>query len=101
MLRLRRAQSALVYVTAVVSLLFVISATSLGWQTWQQRNSAQAVIVSPVVESHSGPSEDYLVEFVLHAGSEVQVLETRQDWARIELPGGLQGWLPLASVERI
>jgi hypothetical protein len=42
-----------------------------------------------------------LLEFSLHAGAEIRVLELRNEWARIVLPGDLQGWVPEGTVEEI
>ena len=62
---------------------------------------SHGVVVSPSIEVRSGPGTDYLVEFSLHSGAEVRVLEYRSGWARIALPGNLQGWVPDEVVEEL
>jgi hypothetical protein len=42
-----------------------------------------------------------LAEFTLHAGAEVRVVERRAGWARIALPGDLQGWAPGEAVVEV
>jgi hypothetical protein len=53
------------------------------------------------VTSGPGTSEQYLVEFTLHAGAEVSLIENRSGWDRIALPGDLQGWAPAEAVEQV
>jgi hypothetical protein len=35
-----------------------------------------------------------LTEFSLHAGADVRIIERREKWVRVAIPGGLQGWAP-------
>jgi tetratricopeptide (TPR) repeat protein len=58
-----------------------------------------AVVLPAEVEIHSGTDLETVVRFRLHAGTEVQALEVREDWVRISLPDGEQGWLPAEHVE--
>ena len=71
----------------------------IGYSLTDSHNDA--VVVVPSVDAHSGPGNDYLTEFKLHAGAEINVLEERKNWVRISLPGDLQGWLPSEAVEKL
>ncbi|HNT77542.1 MAG TPA: tetratricopeptide repeat protein [Anaerolineae bacterium] len=88
-----RHRPALTYALAAVGVLLALSVLSVGARVVEARR-APAVVVAPSVEVRSGPGADYLTEFTLHAGAEVRVIEERGDWARIRLPGDLQGWAP-------
>jgi tetratricopeptide (TPR) repeat protein len=90
---------ALLYLAAVVAALLLWSAFSIGARLLDER--APAVVVAAEVEVHSGPGEDYLTEFTLHAGAEVRLVERRGDWVRIALPGDLQGWAPGEAVSEL
>lgn len=72
-------------------------------RSYREQNSPAAVIVTESIEVTSGPgtSEQYLVEFTLHAGAEVSLIESRAGWQRLSLPGDLQGWVPNTAVERV
>lgn len=83
----------------MVGVLLLLSVLSLGIRMWSARGPTPAVIVAESIEVRSGPGADYLTEFTLHAGAEVRIIETRGQWARIALPGELQGWAPEAAVE--
>jgi len=52
-----------------------------------------AVVTAPEIDAHSGTSDDTVVRFKLHAGSEVRLVERRDDWLRVRLPDGQQAWI--------
>ncbi|MXY44102.1 MAG: hypothetical protein F4Y50_08645 [Dehalococcoidia bacterium] len=65
-------------------------------------NDDSGVVVASTVEVVSGPGEQYDTEFTLHSGAQVRLIDSRQGWVRIALPGGdLQGWAPSNDVEAL
>lgn len=90
------------YAILLVALLFAGSAFSLISQVIRENQQPQAVVIADEVDVTSGPGTQYVTEFTLHSGTEVNLLETRVNWARLSLPGGeLQGWVPEDVVERV
>jgi tetratricopeptide (TPR) repeat protein len=60
-----------------------------------------AIVIAEEVAVRSGPSEEDITEFKLHAGTRV-LLERRSDgWSRIALSEELRGWCPSEAVEEI
>lgn len=96
-----RGRQGLTYGIVVVAVLLAVGMLSVGVRVSEARSKAPAVVVAPSVEVRSGPGEDYLTEFSLHTGAEIRVLEQRNGWVRIALPGDLQGWMPSESVENL
>jgi len=92
-----RYRQVLRYAIITVAVVLALSVLSVGLRVWDARR-APAVIVANNVEIRSGPGTDYLTEFTLHAGAEVRVIEARDEWLRIALPGDLQGWGPVDAV---
>ncbi len=88
------------YAIGVVAVVLLVGIISSGIRLSDSHDD-DAVVVMPSVEAHSGPGDDYLTEFTLHSGAEVRVLEQRNNWTRISLPGNLQGWLPAQTVEKL
>jgi hypothetical protein len=88
----------LLVLTGIGAVVLVLILFSVGLRVWDERDRPEAVVVADEVTVHSGPGADYLTEFVLHAGTEVRLVEERSDWTRVALPGDLQGWVPNASV---
>lgn len=99
-LLLKRKQVALRYCLVLVVIFFTLSTLSLGLHI-HEYNQASAIVLADETEVRSGPGTDYLVQFKLHTGIEVQVIEQRGEWTRISLPGDLQGWLPTHIIEKI
>lgn len=93
----------LLIASGVIALFLVVGLLSITNRTFAAENTPPAVIVAPEVDVTSGPggTGQYLVEFNLHAGAEVRVLESRSGWQRITLPGDLQGWVPDEAVELV
>jgi tetratricopeptide (TPR) repeat protein len=87
----------------VVAIFLLVGLISIANRYYQEQKYPPAVIVAQQVDVTSGPgtSEQYLVEFTLHSGAEVRLLESRPGWQRITLPGDLQGWVPDKTVEQV
>ncbi len=89
-----------IYLTVISALLCAIF--FLNWQVWNHElNQRNAVITSPEVSALSGPGEDYKEIIVVHDGSEVRIRELRGNYALIQLPGGIGGWIPADALENI
>ena len=57
-----------------------------------------AVVLPQEVEAHTAPALDSVVRFKLHAGTELRVRDRREDWIRVKLPDGQQGWVEAESL---
>jgi tetratricopeptide (TPR) repeat protein len=97
----RRRRRLLVYLASAVAVLLLFGLLSIGIRLLDERGQPPAVIVAEEVALRSGPGEDYLAEFTLHAGAEVRVVGRRTGWARVALPGDLQGWAPGEAVVEV
>lgn len=97
----QRRRRLLVYLAGAVAVLLLFGLLSIGIRLLDERGQPPAVIVAEEVALRSGPGEDYLAEFTLHAGAEVRVVERRAGWARVALPGDLQGWAPGEAVVEV
>ena len=90
------------YGLAVAAALVVLSVVGLIASRSAGDAQDHAVVVADQVSLRSGPGDHYIVELALHSGAEVRVLETRQGWLRVALPGGeVQGWAPEGAVEPV
>lgn len=94
--------------TAVRNGAFVTSAATLVTlmlllgMLYANPNDDSAVVVESTVDVMSGPGKQYEKEFTLHSGAQVRLVDSRQGWVRITLPGDdLQGWAPSNAVEAI
>jgi tetratricopeptide (TPR) repeat protein len=88
----------------VVGLFLVAGLLSIANRLYAEWSYSPAVVVAEEVDVTSGPgtTEQYLVEFNLHTGAEVNIIESRPGWRRITLPGNdFQGWVPQEAVEPV
>lgn len=84
----------LLYLAGGVATLLLLGVLSIGIRLLDEHGQPPAVVVADKVPIRSGPGDDYLIEFTLHSGAEVRIVDRRGDWLRITLPGDLQGWAP-------
>lgn len=52
-----------------------------------------AVVLPDTVAAKEGADPNYRTSFAVHAGLRVRLLERDQDWVRIRLANGLEGWV--------
>ncbi len=89
------------YGVGASAVLFIIFSIFLFAKIHNENILRKAVVISNKVDVRSGPKEDYLLQFTLHEGTVLSVVEERQDWYEIDLSKDLRGWLPRDSVEII
>jgi hypothetical protein len=91
------------YSLLVAAVVLSAGVLLLGTRLYTEYHQSAAVVVAPEVAVASGPGPQYVTEFELHSGAEVELLETRGSWKRLALPGeeGLEGWVPAAAVEAV
>jgi hypothetical protein len=56
------------------------------------------VVVDETAQVMSGPGEDYLRLYQIHAGADVHIWERQNRWVKFSLPDGRMGWLLQDSV---
>ncbi len=82
-----------------ILLLVILVATGGSLLRHRVFPSPVAVILPQEVGAHTAPDPDAVVRFKLHAGTEVRVREQREEWLRIRLTDGQQGWIETAWAE--
>lgn len=88
---------------ALFCLLLMFSAASCGYiQRDRFLNNTDAVIMVTETPFYTAPSAKANVQATLHEGTTVIVLETSgNDWSRVVLPDGKEGWLTSQAIERV
>jgi tetratricopeptide (TPR) repeat protein len=87
------------YIAGIAGFFLIVFTIFLVSKIHNEQFEKEGVVISEKVDVRSGPKEDYLLQFSLHEGTQVQIVEERQDWFEIELSKDLKGWLPKDSVE--
>lgn len=80
----------------LISLVFFLSALNT------EMNDDTGVIIATSVDVLSGPGTQFVTEFTIHSGAEVRLVDSREGWIRLALPGGeFQGWVPSTTLEEV
>ncbi len=80
-------------------LVAMVFCTSLLLDNYQQKNNQRGVIVADEIIARQGDGENYPKSFErpLHAGTEFQLLESRNGWFHIELANGQDAWIKIQA----
>ena len=60
-----------------------------------------AIVFSESTEVKSEPNLGSEAVFTLHEGTKVQIIIKEDDWARIRLVDGKDGWIPLSDLKEL
>jgi tetratricopeptide (TPR) repeat protein len=71
-------------------LMFFAAHTTYG----RLMNDSHAIVFSPTLEVKAEPRASSSNLFVIHEGTKVGLLESKEGWKRIALPDGNEGWVP-------
>jgi tetratricopeptide (TPR) repeat protein len=86
-------------ISSLVSLMLAVVCTALAYLQYQDyRNDQPAIIFASEIPVRSEPNERSTPAFLLHEGSRVQVLDSLDQWRKIELADGQNGWIPSDSM---
>jgi hypothetical protein len=80
---------------AVVAFLFSASAYK------SQVKQRTAIIFVKAVTVKSSPSETGTNLFILHEGTKVKIIDQLENWEKIKIPDGNQGWIKVNDLEKI
>jgi Tfp pilus assembly protein PilF len=86
---------------AFVGLATLIGGALLGARLYLADRVEQAIVLPDVVQVKEGPDPNYQSVFGVHAGLRVRVTEKEQDWVRIRLANGLEGWVRERDLGRL
>ncbi len=90
------------FALAILSLCFaVINLSSAIYANYLINASNSAIVMSQAVNVKSGLDPTADVSFVLHEGTKVNILEVKDNWLKIKLSDGREGWMPQKDAENI
>ncbi|MGY5846100.1 tetratricopeptide repeat protein [Salegentibacter sp. HM20] len=87
---------------ALLILIFGLIAVYFAFSQYNlQQNTQYAIVYSEEAEIRNEPSLREDVSFILHEGAKTRVLEDYQNWVRIELANGAQGWIDGSHLKKL
>lgn len=92
----------LFFSSSILSLLVLIVAVVMAFQTYKDSvKDRPAIVFAESTDVKNEPNMGGEVAFVLHEGTKVQILSEDQNWIRILLANGKDGWIPLSDVKEL
>lgn len=73
----------------------------LGTRLYLVTRVERAIVLPDSLAVHEGPDANYQTTFTVHAGLHVRITEHDQDWIRVRLQNGLEGWVEAKAVGRL
>lgn len=90
------------FIFSMVLLFFTILAVTFSFTLRNDAVAADsAIVLLPVSNVKSAPNDTGNNLFILHEGTQVEILESVGQWSRIELQDGRQGWMLSSDFEVI
>lgn len=97
--RLRaQARGAAAGLCAVLAAVWAVFGGLHGYALGSEQAAPQAIALPAKLEVREGPGVHRKVLFAVQGGSRLRLTERGSGWARVRLPGGLEGWAPLADI---
>ena len=90
----------LFFVSSMLLLIVLLVAVSMSFKTYNQElTNEYAIIFTETVSIKSDPSKKSETSFILHEGTKVKVLAKDEDWYRIQIADGKDGWMPSTELK--
>jgi tetratricopeptide (TPR) repeat protein len=77
------------------------SGALLAGRWWLANKVEQAIVLPDEVAIKEGPDANYQTSFLIHGGMKVRIVEHDQDWLKVRLTNGLEGWTRDRDVGRL
>ncbi len=78
-----------------------VAGVLLGGRYYVAERVQEAVVLPDSAPVKEGPDANYQSSFGVHAGLRVRITEKEQDWVRVRLSNGLEGWLREQDLGRL
>lgn len=92
----------LAFIGSMICLFFTILSVGLAAMQYREFNKTQpAIIFAPETAVREEPNNRSITIFDLHEGSKVFIEETLEDWNKIRLADGKNGWIPSSDLRKI
>ncbi len=91
----------LITLLGFVALFALTSGAVLGGKLYLQERVKEVIILPNQLPVKEGPDVNFTTLFTVHAGLKARLVERDQDWLRIRLANGLEGWVRERDIGRL
>ena len=97
-----RRQKKIGFVMGICSLIFSMLPFTLAYNSSNlETDSRMAIVLAEQVPLRSAPDPESTQQLVVYEGLKVELLDRIDDWSKVRLMNGEQGWLPMTAFARI
>ena len=90
------------FVTSILCVIFVTTSVFFAYRNYQYvSNLRTAIIFKQEVDVRSAPSKSGEINFELHEGTKVEILESLDNWMKIKISDGKTGWINADNLREI
>lgn len=90
----------LFFITSMLSFLFLAISLVITYNQFSyNKNTKEAIVFAEESEVRNAPTYNSEEVFVLHEGTKVFVLDAVDDWKKIKLVDGKQGWIIASEIQ--
>jgi tetratricopeptide (TPR) repeat protein len=90
------------FIGMFVLLLFLLISVSAGISERNDfKNERPAIVFAEATEMKSEPQKASNTAFMLHEGTKVYVLETVENWKKVQLTDGTEGWIDKTAIREV
>ena len=92
----------LMFVSSMFMVLFLLGSLTMAFRTYSDyTKNNPAIIFAESTEVKNGPTIGSEIAFMLHEGTKVQILERDNEWVRIRLVNGKDGWILESDIKEL
>lgn len=90
------------FVTSALCVIFVTSSVFFAYSNYQYVSTTKtAIIFAQQTRVRSAPSRSSEINFELHEGTKVEILESLDNWKKIQIADGKTGWILAEKLKEI
>jgi tetratricopeptide (TPR) repeat protein len=92
----------LYFLGSLLSIFIILTGLIMAFRTFHKaENKKEAIVFSEVLDVKNEPKMSGETAFKLHEGTKVSILETEDNWCKILLVDGKDGWIPLEDIKEL
>jgi len=85
----------------IALLVIIVGVLSAVFEKNVYQEDRPAIVFAEVLPVKTEPKSDSADAFILHEGTKVYVLETLEDWRKIQLPDETEGWVEMNGIKEL
>jgi tetratricopeptide (TPR) repeat protein len=92
----------ILFSSSILSIVLMIFSLAMAFQIYgDSLNNNPAIVFTETVNVRSEPNMGSEVAFILHEGTKVEIITKEDNWVRVEVANGKDGWMPAQDLKQL